>query len=308
MALINIFRPKYIFCLKSVKFFPHRNYSKILSNFSRQIFHNQTFKHPPCTFLIRESLPCSVACTRYMAGHSKWQNIKHIKAAKDREKSITCSKYVRLIQFAVRESGSDPKTNSKLASLLEEARKKNIAKETLENAMKKGSSKNLKFGTLEILGPGGCMIIVEYEAANESLARHEMKYICKKYSANILSGGGRWRAVYEKKGIITAVKELNGEVLNEGKALDSAIEAGAEEVQMKENEEGQNFLEFVCSPDDINQVKKELEKLYEVQENYIAYIPITSVQINDEDMNLVDGFLEEMGNLSDVIRIYENVQ
>lgn len=67
-------------------------------------------------------------------------------------------------------------------------------------------------------------------------------------------------------------------------------------------------IQFVCSPEDINQVKKELEKLYEIEEHYIAYIPISTIQLSDEDMNLVDGFLEEMGNVTDVVRIYENVQ
>jgi hypothetical protein len=38
---------------------------------------------------------------RRNAGHSKWANIKHIKAAKDAEKSLTFQKVAQLIRLAV---------------------------------------------------------------------------------------------------------------------------------------------------------------------------------------------------------------
>jgi hypothetical protein len=38
---------------------------------------------------------------RRNAGHSKWSNIKHIKAAKDAQKSIIFKKMTRLIRLAI---------------------------------------------------------------------------------------------------------------------------------------------------------------------------------------------------------------
>jgi hypothetical protein len=38
---------------------------------------------------------------RRNAGHSKWANIKHIKAAKDAQKSITFQKMSQLIRLAI---------------------------------------------------------------------------------------------------------------------------------------------------------------------------------------------------------------
>jgi len=38
---------------------------------------------------------------RRNAGHSKWANIKHIKAAKDAQKSVTFQKMAQLIRLAV---------------------------------------------------------------------------------------------------------------------------------------------------------------------------------------------------------------
>lgn len=39
---------------------------------------------------------------RSMAGHAKWQNIKHIKEEKDRQKNLMCNKYARLVAIAVK--------------------------------------------------------------------------------------------------------------------------------------------------------------------------------------------------------------
>ncbi|KAG8197447.1 hypothetical protein JTE90_014929 [Oedothorax gibbosus] len=244
-----------------------------------------------------------------MAGHAKWQNIKHIKDAKDREKSLVCNRYAFLLRSAVREGGADPKLNNKLCTLLEQARKNNVPASVVESALKSSkNSKPPKVGSIEILGPGGCIVVMEYEADNVSTMRHEVKGICKKYGANIMTGEGRWRAVFEKKGIIKALSQKDGQPLDAERALDSAIEAGAEEVQTKEDENEKTYLEFICGADDLHPVKKEIERLYEVEEGYVGYLPINKQQLDEETMTLLDGFLEDLGNMTEVIRIFENAE
>lgn len=60
-------------------------------------------------FLIREEAAVShsylLLCffpVRGMAGHSKWQNIRHIKGAKDKEKSHLTSKFAQRLRVAVK--------------------------------------------------------------------------------------------------------------------------------------------------------------------------------------------------------------
>lgn len=66
---------------------------------------------------------------RYMAGHSKWANIKHAKAAEDAKRSQIFLKLSRDIAVAVRTGGGgDPNENSKLASLMEKARMASMPK------------------------------------------------------------------------------------------------------------------------------------------------------------------------------------
>ncbi|XP_054712369.1 probable transcriptional regulatory protein PERMA_0079 [Uloborus diversus] len=249
-----------------------------------------------------------LSLTRQMAGHAKWQNVKHIKAEKDRQKTMLCNKYSRLIALAVREKGPDPKVNIKLANLLEEARRQNVPLSSLEGALKKGSNKKIKAGSMEIFAPGGPYLIVEYETDNISTIRHDLKTICKKHGASVVGGEGKWRAVYEQKGFLKVTRQKNGEAINEGKSLDDAILAGAEEVHTILDENEENILEFTCAPDDLLQVKKELEQEYEIEEAYIGYKPTTTVELPEEAIAINEKLLEDIGNLQEVVRIYENIK
>lgn len=40
----------------------------------------------------------------------------------------------------------------------------------------------------------------------------------------------------------------------------------------------------------------------------MGYIPMSTVKLSNEDLNLVHKFLTELGDLSDVCRLYENVE
>jgi len=245
---------------------------------------------------------------RYMAGHAKWQNIKHVKAEKDRQKGLLFNKYIRLVNAAVKDKGPDPKANIKLAHLLEEAKRNNVPSSTLESALKKASSKKLQSGTIEMLGPGGFILIMEYETDNLCDMRCSVKVICRKYSAGIYpGGGGRWRAVYEQKGIIKVTSQLNGESFDGEKMLDAAIEAGAEDVQ-KLDEDNNHFYEFSCAPEDLMTVKKELEKVFVIEEAYVGYIPLSTVTLSEDDRTVAMSFLNEIGDLPDVSRMYENIE
>ena len=53
-----------------------------------------------------------------MAGHSKWANIQHRKAAVDAKRGKAFAKVSREIMVAVKEGGSDPNYNFSLLSKL----------------------------------------------------------------------------------------------------------------------------------------------------------------------------------------------
>lgn len=55
-------------------------------------------------------------------------------------------------------------------------------------------------------------------------------------------------------------------------------------------------------------VKKELEKSFVVEESYVGYLTLSTVKLSNEDKNFALKFLNELGNLPDVTRLYENIE
>ncbi|MFW6032949.1 MAG: YebC/PmpR family DNA-binding transcriptional regulator, partial [Phycisphaeraceae bacterium] len=74
-----------------------------------------------------------------MAGHSKWANIKHRKARQDAKKGKQWSKCSKAIMVAARSGGGDPETNLALRYAIDEAKAVNMPKDTIANAIKKGT-------------------------------------------------------------------------------------------------------------------------------------------------------------------------
>lgn len=75
-----------------------------------------------------------------MAGHNKWSKIKYKKAATDGKKCSDTGKVLKEIEAAVRVGGGsgDPAHNFKLRTVIDKAKKLNIAKDKLEGAIKRG--------------------------------------------------------------------------------------------------------------------------------------------------------------------------
>lgn len=71
-----------------------------------------------------------------MSGHSKWSQIKHQKGVADVKKGQLFSKLGQAITVAA-QSGTDPTTNLRLRSAIENARKANMPKGNIERAIKR---------------------------------------------------------------------------------------------------------------------------------------------------------------------------
>ncbi|MCH8551162.1 MAG: YebC/PmpR family DNA-binding transcriptional regulator, partial [Natronospirillum sp.] len=70
-----------------------------------------------------------------MAGHSKWANIKHRKAAQDAKRGKVFTKIIREIVVAARNGGPNPEDNPALRSVMDKALTANMKKDTIEKAI-----------------------------------------------------------------------------------------------------------------------------------------------------------------------------
>lgn len=112
-----------------------------------------------CTVLRPACVPTLAAPVRNLhvsplarAGHSKWQNIRHIKALTDGRKSVLFIKLARQIRLAIQAGGANPAVNNGLRAAIDEALKKNMPNSTIQGILKKAgqSSTQLKKFSLEI--------------------------------------------------------------------------------------------------------------------------------------------------------------
>ena len=74
-----------------------------------------------------------------MAGHSKWAQIKHKKAATDAKRGKQFTKLARAITVAAREGGGDPDGNATLATAIQKARDYSMPKDNIQRAIDRGT-------------------------------------------------------------------------------------------------------------------------------------------------------------------------
>lgn len=143
-----------------------------------------------------------------MSGHSKWAQIKYKKAASDAKRGKIFSKLARIITVAAKDAGADPKTNSKLAATIDEARRANMPSDNIDRAIKKASAKEsaeLKEVVYEAYGPGGSAVIITAVTDNPNRTTNEIKHLLSEHGAKLgEQGSAMW--AFQKSGKDFAAK------------------------------------------------------------------------------------------------------
>ncbi len=129
-----------------------------------------------------------------MAGHSKWANIKHKKAAEDQKRGKEFSKIARGIRQAVREGGSgDPDSNVSLRLWLDKAKEINLPKDNIKRAIDAGLGKGESGQLLEVIyegfGPMGVGMLVVCLTDNKNRTTADIRFAFNKAGGSLGSPG-----------------------------------------------------------------------------------------------------------------------
>ena len=129
-----------------------------------------------------------------MAGHSKWKQIKHKKAANDQQRAKIFSKISKLITSAVIEGGgfSDPNINVKLRLAIDKAKNANMPKDNIARAIEKGSGPDrvhLKEVLYEGFGPHGVALVVHATTDNSNRTVVEVRSVIEKAGGKLCVQG-----------------------------------------------------------------------------------------------------------------------
>jgi YebC/PmpR family DNA-binding regulatory protein len=236
-----------------------------------------------------------------MAGHSKWANIKHKKAATDAKRGKIWTRLIKEITVAARMGGGDATTNPRLRLAIEKAADANMPKDNVNRAVQRGSGGlegvNYEEIRYEGYGIGGAAIIVDCMTDNRVRTVAEVRHAFSKFGGN-MGTEGSVSFMFKHVG-----QFLFAPGVNEDKLMEAALEAGAEDV-IADDEGG---FEVLCDPNAFAGVKDALESAgFKADSAEVIMKPDTETVFTGEDAQKMQKLLDALENLDDVQEVYTN--
>ncbi|MGH7618763.1 MAG: YebC/PmpR family DNA-binding transcriptional regulator [Gemmatimonadaceae bacterium] len=236
-----------------------------------------------------------------MAGHSKWKQIKHYKAATDAKRGALFTKLIREITMAAKIGGGDASGNPRLRLAIDTARANSMPKENIERAVKKGTGElegvDYQEVTYEGYGPGGVALLIDAVTDNPTRTVAEVRSKMTRLGGNLGTPHSvAW--MFEKKGQVY----VDVSTIDEDSLMEKALDAGAEDVAR----EGERFL-VTTSPTDFHTVQTALGATgVTVAEAELAMVPKNTVQVAGKDAESLFKLLETIEELDDVQKVWAN--
>ena len=234
-----------------------------------------------------------------MAGHSRWANVKHKKAAADAKKGKIFTRLIKEITVAARLGGGDPESNPRLRLAMDKAREANMAKDSVQNAVKRGTGQ-LEGVTYEEVryegyGAGGAAVMVDCLTDNRTRTVAEVRHAFTKQGGN-LGSDGSVAFLFKHCGQLVFAPGAD-----EGKVLEAALEAGAEDVVA--NDDGS--IEVLTAPYELPAVREALEKAgLRAELAEVTMKPTAEAALAGADAQRQRALLDALESLDDVQQVY----
>ena len=242
-----------------------------------------------------------------MAGHSKWANIKHKKAATDAKRGKLWSKLSKAIMVAAKAGGSDLDTNIRLRTLVGDAKAVSMPKDNIERAIKKGAGElgdgaNFEEIIYEGYGPSGVAIMCDILTDNRNRTAPEIRKLFEVHGGN-LGATGCVGYLFDRKGLFFVSREqATSNNISEEKLMDIALEAGAEDI--RDDEQG---FEITCEPEVYTTVSEALSSAgVPCESQQVTRIPQNTVNLAADDARKVLKLMEALDDHDDVQNISAN--
>ena len=234
-----------------------------------------------------------------MAGHSKWANIQHRKGRQDAKKGKISTRLIKEITVAAKMGGGDSGSNPRLRLAVEKARDNNISKDTIENAVKRGSGAldgaNYDEIRYEGYGHGGAAIIVDTMTDNRTRTVADVRHAFSKYGGNMGTEGS-----------VAFMFKHCGQFIfapgaSEDKIMEAAIDAGADDVVT--NDDGS--IEVISGVADFATVKTALEKAgLKAEMAEVVMKPLNPVELSADDSVKMQKLLDALEDCDDVQEVF----
>tara|TARA_R110002110_G_scaffold415847_1_gene657750 strand:- start:9011 stop:9754 length:744 start_codon:yes stop_codon:yes gene_type:complete len=236
-----------------------------------------------------------------MAGHSKWANIKHRKAAQDAKRGKMFTKLIRELVVAAKQGGPLPEDNPRLRAAVDKALGANMTRDTIDRAIARGAgtneTDNMEELTYEGYAPGGVAVLVEVMTDNRNRTVAEVRHAFSKRGGN-LGTDGSVAYLFERKGQLSFAPEVDEEQL-----MEAALEAGAEDIELHDD----GSADVMTAWEDFGAVKESLQSAgLAPQEGEVTMVPATTVPVELSGAETVIALVDALEDLDDVQNVYTN--
>jgi YebC/PmpR family DNA-binding regulatory protein len=237
-----------------------------------------------------------------MAGHSKWANIKHRKAAQDAKRGKAFTKLIRELVVAAQQGGPNPEDNPRLRAAVDKALGANMTRDTIDRAIARGAgtneADNMEELTYEGYAPGGIAVLVEVMTDNRNRTVAEVRHAFTKRGGN-LGTDGSVAYLFSRVGQISFAPGADEEQI-----MDAALEAGAEDIEA--NDDGS--IDVTTAWEEFTAVKEALETAgLEAAGGEVTMLASTTVPVDADGAEKIMALVDALEDLDDVQNVYTNV-
>ncbi|HEY8176429.1 MAG TPA: YebC/PmpR family DNA-binding transcriptional regulator [Gemmatimonadaceae bacterium] len=237
-----------------------------------------------------------------MAGHSKWKQIKHYKAATDAKRGALFTKLIREITIAAKQGGGDANGNARLRTAIDAAKANSMPKDNIERAIKKGTGElegvDYQEVTYEGYGPGGVAMVIAALTDNPTRTVADVRHTMSRLGGN-LGSQNSVSFLFDRKAQVT----IDAKKYDEDQTLEAALDAGAEDFAREDDQ-----YVVTTSPGDFHSVKSALEAkgISFVEAEPIVMVPKSTVKVEGKAAEHLLKLMEELDALDDVQKVWAN--
>ena len=234
-----------------------------------------------------------------MAGHSKWKNIKHAKAATDAKRGAVFTKLIREITVAAK-GGGDPDGNPRLRTAIDAARSQSMPKDNIDRAIKKGTGEleGVEYVdvTYEAYGPGGVALMIQALTDNPTRTVADIRARLSRNGGN-LGTTGSVAFMFDRKGRMYLPASGDEDAM-----MEVALDAGASDFAREAD-----TYAITTELAELHAVKEALEKKgLKISDARLEWIPQSTVHVTGGDAKTLVKLLGVLDDLDDVQNVEGN--
>lgn len=237
-----------------------------------------------------------------MAGHSKWANIKHRKAAQDARRGKIFTRLIRELVVAAKLGGPNPDDNPRLRTAVDKALGANMTRDTVARAIARGAggsaSDDVEELTYEGYAGGGVAVLVEAMTDNRNRTVAEVRHAFSKYGGQ-LGADGSVAYLFNRCGVLIFAAEVD-----EDELFAAALEAGADDIANLAD----GSFEVLTPWRDFTAVQQALQAAgFEPVAGEVTLLPETTVSVDAARVDTVLSLVDALEELDDVQNVYTNM-